>query len=88
MTKLKTLKDLKVVMITKYYPDKELMNLVPTYDLKQEAIKDIKLFSNPKYHFSEICGYNKKERNAIINYIKFKFNIKEVDLSTNETQTN
>ena len=42
MTQLKTLKDLNVILNTNYYPDKKLTNLVPIYDLKQEAIKWIK----------------------------------------------
>ena len=45
MTQLKTLKNLNVILNTNYYPDKKLTkltNLVPIYDLRQEAIKWIK----------------------------------------------
>ena len=46
MTQLKTLKDLNVTLDTKHYPDKKLTNLVPIYDLRQEAIKWIEEFQN------------------------------------------
>lgn len=53
------------------------------YDLRQEAIKDIKYFRACKQEFLKLLpwiattDFNNIRMNAIINYIQWKFNINE-----------
>lgn len=78
---LKTLKDIeKHDCSEKFGPYPDYEGWCNSITLKQEAIKDIKSFGSIALNFPKICGYTKKERNAIINYIKWKFNITEEDL--------
>ena len=73
MIQLKTLNDLNVTLNTKYYLDKKLKNIVPIYDLRQEAIKWIK--ETEKHNLTN-KEYQQGQKDWIINF----FNINEEDL--------
>lgn len=77
MTKLKTLKDF--IGDWGYdddgTPDEDVVSVE---QLKQEAIKDIKSFQENPYSLFNKWG--KIESKAVIEYIKWKFNITERDL--------
>ena len=75
MSDLKTLKDLNLNVDE--YSDAE-------YIIKQEAIKDIKLFRAMKdstgFQVKMAFDYKIIDIESVINYIKWKFNITEEDL--------
>ena len=88
MTELKTLKDLAKEN------DDELSFGGYTLDiLKAEAVKDIKAIINMKKTFHDLMyekltgnklEYSEEGKQAIINYIKWKFNLTEEDLEEKE----
>ena len=90
MIQLKTLNDLNVTLNTKYYLDKKLKNIVPIYDLRQEAIKWIKeLMQTVRIEGSEIhynpikeldIDYYEQHHESVIVFIEHFFNITDEDL--------
>jgi len=82
MTKLKTLKDLyDVTDFVGGYNKSKAGVMIYVKDIRQEAIKDIKEFERQKTsEWTFLFNPTKKEIDAIIQYIKYKFNITEEEL--------
>lgn len=87
MTELKTLKDLK--KCPQCERGGEEYKCIQNYELKQEAIKDIKAIqdfekSQADKLWEALTGnkiiYSEEAKQGIMNYIKWKFNITEEDL--------